>query len=315
MALEPRLSLFSPPPWMRLHLMSLEAPLIAVLWAIALAKVNHQPFLPEFGMALFVVVWFIYLLNHLVAPTETRDPRHLGSRLSRFSLLILMLLLMALGVRLALYHLPMPLMASGLQLCGLVAGYFGIFGSRWNGPLLALALGSVLLPLVLTLTMPTSMTQWLLLTVSWAIIAQAWKTRLWLSLKAKLDKDLAGGLLFSMGCCLWSRFLRAGDDPMGDAMQWGLLGSLLISNLSLLSGTPHQRHRWFKISLGLCLLVLGSQGLEIMGHPQIRLAWACLFGAGLLMLVEKTAQTGSHDNKRLAADIAITIPAVALCML
>lgn len=315
MAPEPRISPFTSPQWMRLHLTSLEAPAIAVLWAMALAKVNHQPFLPEFGAALFLTVWFIYLVNHALAPAETREPRHLGSRLSPVSLIILMLLMVSLNGVLALYHLPAALMASGMQLCGLVTGYFGIYGSRWNRALLALAQGSILMPLVITLTMPNWIAQWLLLTVSLMTISHAWKTSLWFRLRQKLNKDVAGGLLFSMGCCQWSQFLRSGDDPVGDWIQYGLLGSLMISNLSLLSGTSDQRRRWLKISIGLSLLVLSSQGLKIIGTPQIQLAWACLLGSALLMLMEKAGKNWSHDSKRTSADLAIAVPAVALCVL
>jgi hypothetical protein len=102
---------------------------------------------------------------------------------------------------------------------------------------------------------------------------------------------------------------------VGDWIQYGLLGSLMITNLSLLSGTSDQRQRWLKISIGLSLLVLSSQGLKIIGTPQIQLAWACLLGSALLMLIEKAGKNWSHDSKRTSADLAIAVPAVALCVL
>ncbi len=309
---EPRIRPLFSPPWMLLHLTSLEAPLIAVLWAMALAKVNQQPFLPEFGMALFAVVWWIYLANEALAPAETRDPRHIVSRLPRPLWLLLMLTLASMGIGLALLHLPPAVLASGLQLTGLVAGYFGLYGNRWNGPLLAIALSSVLLPIVILWTLPNWVLQWMLLTGSLMVIAHVWRTRLWQSARQHLDKDLAGGLLFAMGCCLWSRFLRAGDDLRGDTVQWCLVGSLMVGNLSLLSGKSHQRRRWLNLGLGLSLLVLGTQSFDLLGRPQIRLAWASLMGVCLLWIVEKLGQNLSFDRRRIYADLAIAIPALLL---
>jgi hypothetical protein len=47
------------PWWLWPNVLSLDAPLVAVLWQAALAKVHHVAIMPGLHVALFLAVWLI----------------------------------------------------------------------------------------------------------------------------------------------------------------------------------------------------------------------------------------------------------------
>src|SRR3954470_10299451 len=54
------------PWWLWLNVLSLDAPLVAVLWQAALAKVHHLAVMPGLHISLFLAVWLIYLVDRVL---------------------------------------------------------------------------------------------------------------------------------------------------------------------------------------------------------------------------------------------------------
>jgi len=60
-----------PPFWSWLNILSLDAPLIAVLWQALLARTFHIPLRPSGRLALGLTVWAIYLADRVL---DARTP-------------------------------------------------------------------------------------------------------------------------------------------------------------------------------------------------------------------------------------------------
>jgi hypothetical protein len=88
----------SVPFWLWPNLLSLDAPLVAVLWQGFLAQRFSIPLRPAARIALFLTVWAIYLLDRLLdarkPPTRLEPARHryYRQRWSRMALLLLAVL-------------------------------------------------------------------------------------------------------------------------------------------------------------------------------------------------------------------------------
>ncbi len=116
-------------------MLSLEAPLVAVLWQMGLAKAHGLHLMPMVHAGLGLVVWIIYVLDRLWdtfrQPKAELDVRHAFYRRHRmlFTVLILPLALAAAGW-IALREIPEGMLWQAMSLAVFVALYFLVYVAR-----------------------------------------------------------------------------------------------------------------------------------------------------------------------------------------
>lgn len=127
--------------WQWPQTMSLEAPLVALVWLAALAKVHGLKLMPEVYVGLGLMVWGIYLVDRTMDarrwdPAVPWTARHAFCARYQWwlSWVGLPLFLVVVGW-LAMFRLPEFLVKHCLMVGGLVVGYLGwqIFGSKARG--------------------------------------------------------------------------------------------------------------------------------------------------------------------------------------
>ncbi|MBS1854780.1 MAG: hypothetical protein JST11_05410 [Acidobacteria bacterium] len=116
-----------PPLWLWPNLLSLDAPLIAVLWQDLLAWRYQVPLHPPARIALFLTVWAIYIADRVLdarrPPTAFEPARHrFYRRHRRFAVALLGVLLAATGAIAALWLRP-AVLRNGLVPLAAVAVY------------------------------------------------------------------------------------------------------------------------------------------------------------------------------------------------
>ena len=84
------------PWWLWPNVLSLDAPLVAVLWQEALSRAHHVKLLPGCNLALGLAVWLIYIVDRVLdgcgAPRgEVLSPRHAFYRRHRIWFVVLVI--------------------------------------------------------------------------------------------------------------------------------------------------------------------------------------------------------------------------------
>lgn len=131
----PSLPVKSPPWWLWPHVLSLEAPLVAVLWQMGLAKAHGLHLMPMVHVGLGLVVWIIYVLDRLWdtfrQPKAELDVRHAFYRRHRvLSMALLMPLALAAAAWIALKEIPEGILWQAVSIAVFVALYFFIYVAR-----------------------------------------------------------------------------------------------------------------------------------------------------------------------------------------
>lgn len=131
----PALPAKSPPWWLWLHVLSLEAPLVAVLWQMGLAKAHGLHLMPMVHAGLGLVVWIIYVLDRLWdtfrQPKAELDARHAFYRRHRVLFMVLILPLALAGAAcIALKEIPEGILWQAVSLAVFVALYFFVYVAR-----------------------------------------------------------------------------------------------------------------------------------------------------------------------------------------
>lgn len=131
----PSLPAKSPPWWLWPHVLSLEAPLVAVLWQIGLAKAHGLHLMPMVHAGLGLVVWIIYVLDRLWdtfrQPKAELDVRHAFYRRHRVLFLALLMPLALAGAAwIALKEIPEGILWQAVSIAVFVALYFFIYVAR-----------------------------------------------------------------------------------------------------------------------------------------------------------------------------------------
>jgi len=120
------------PWWLYANLLSLDAPLVAVVWLGAFARAFDSPVTFSVYAVLFLAVWSIYIGDRLLDGLRQKNwslatERHRFVRRHRIGFMALLLILLPMAAVLTLKSLPMDLILAGLALCALVILYFTAF--------------------------------------------------------------------------------------------------------------------------------------------------------------------------------------------
>lgn len=305
------------PFWLWPHLLSLEAPLIAMAWMLGLAHLNRVPVMPGVLAGLGLSVWMIYVMDRLL---DTRgkadaelDARHLFHRRHRVALIAVMLVGLFVMIWLAFWIVPADLTWHCVTLCVPILFYLAIYagaGSQlfFRGILPLGGLG--MLAFIGTAPLKTGFKLSLIgLIVSMLLLLMI--RRYQERVRSAFSKDVAGGVLFALGCTAWSRFIRDGSDPVGGFVEFVLLSCLFVSNLTGIS-THSVHHRWLAAGFGAAV---GAVALALRGNladSMNVLAASCGAGFVLLMVLDWRRKSMSKEAYRVLADVAVLLPVLGL---
>jgi len=305
------------PIWLWLHLLSLEAPLVAVVWAWALAHFHHLSIMPGVLLGLGLCVWIVYVLDRVMdgvgQSKEGLDRRHAFHRRWRWVLMTLVVVASVWAGRLALWVVPSGLLWQCASLGVLMLLYLILFpaagGGRFRWIVMPLScLGTMSLAHALPFSPAFKL---LMIVLAVGILALLIFRSLHQRLMTALSKDVVGGLLFALGCLAWTRFSLEGGEALSGTIELLLLSLLFISNLTGISSRESQG-RWLALGFGTVggVLMLVFTG-RISGSLGV-LAGATAFGLVLLVLLNRKRETMSADAYRVWADLAVLVPVLGL---
>ncbi len=310
-------------PWLWPHLLSLEAPAVAVGWTWALAQLHGLHLTPAVLPGLGLVVWVIYLLDRLFdtwgVPEALLDRRHRFYRRYRWPLLLLGVLPGAVAAAwLALWHLPAGLLLEAVTLTPLMAAYLVVYASAGlRERRLAFQAGLFVLLLAVHALPFDRGFQIVATALAFGLFFLVWKTTLLDRLRGLMRKEAAAGLLFALGCTAHARFQQpAGLLPWLEML---LLALLFTANLSLIlqieAPPPQRRGQWPNLVLALLLaLGLGFSGFAGDSRPLASLALLVVAGLLLMGLLWRFGQRLEADAFRVFADLALLLPLLALLL-
>ncbi|MES2595540.1 MAG: hypothetical protein V4662_09405 [Verrucomicrobiota bacterium] len=305
------------PLWLWPHLLSLEAPLVAMAWTAGLAHLHRVPAMPGVLPGLGLCAWIIYVLDRLMdtrGKTEAQlGLRHRFHRRHRLAFLAAVFASIIVVVRLGFWTVPADLMWQSALLSVPVIFYLALYaagGSQWFFRGL-LPLGGITMILFIQsapLRPNFKMSLTLLLSASLLLLTVKHYQE---KLRSAMSKDLLGGLLFALGCTAWSRFLRNGSDPVGGFVEFALLTCLFVSNLTGIS-TREVHHRWLAAGLGAAVGALALVYQGSLAASMSTLALSCAAGFILLLILDRCRASLSENAYRVLADVAVLVPVVGL---
>lgn len=291
--------------------------MVAVAWMLGLAHLNRVPVMPGVLPGLGLCVWIIYVLDRLL---DTRgktdsvlDARHRFHRRYRVALLSAVLLGAVVTIWLAFWIVPADLTWHCVTLFVPIFFYLAIYagsGSQlfFRGILPLGGLG--MLAFIGTAPMKTGFKlslMGLIVSVLLLLMIRRYQERV----RSAFSKDVAGGVLFALGCTAWSRFIRDGSDPVGGFVEFVLLSCLFISNLTGIS-TRSVHHRWLAAGGGAAM---GAVALAVRGNLAVSmtvLAASCGVGFVFLLILDWRRKSMSEEDYRVLADVAVLLPVAGL---
>ena len=308
-------------------MLSLEAPLVAILWLAALAHVNDLALMPGVLPGLGLSVWLIYLMDRALdtfgVPAELLSVRHRFYHRFRWPL-VLGVIPLGTGVLawLSLWVIPSGLLAHSLVQVlpiGLYLVLYSVTNSKARRWLLQ---AGILLLLFFINALPIPFNVRLIISGLIAAGAMLMFSFRWHEQVEKLfRKEVAAGMLFAFGCTTWTRFHTLGSDGADNWMELVFLSLLFVSNLALITVREDQpdssprAHGTVRSSFFVSILSLIAILTDHLPSRLLPLCLATLAGLiGLEILWQKRQQM-SAEAFRVWADIVVALPAVALLLL
>lgn len=307
-------------PWLWAHVLSLEAPLVAVLWTAALARLHGAKLPPGVLLGLGLVVWMIYLLDRVLdtfSPDEAElDVRHRFYARHRGWILAVLLPLLAVGVVwVGLWCVPVGLLVEALVLLPAVVVYLVVYtdadARALRRVMLVGAPGALLVLQMLPFPDPTKMAALVLVL---ALVLLAWWPRLRAVFQRCLRKESAAGVIFALGCTTYARFNQQGGREVLPWIELLLLAFLFTGNVTMLTqqelpAKMRRDPRGFLIGSALLCAWLGYGGFWHQDAPSLH-ALAALVLAGLLLhlVVWVVVRERSAECFRFWADVALLLP-------
>jgi hypothetical protein len=312
--------------------LSLDAPLVAVLWQAALAKVHHLVLMPALPIALFLAVWLIYIVDRVLDGFSMRHSSRVSVRhafYQRNRWLYLLFVIPVATVLLALLGLtaiPEGILWRGVALGFVVALYllhYAARGHKWiylAGNVLMCAFGGFVL--------------WALpVPLHWKLVYSAVLVGLLVhSIIGRtnpghrlLPKELLCGFLFAVGCSMSVNFFT-GEFQGG----WFSLDTVMLALLCALNGTaiscyeretdacsdPNAITRtWPEIARVYPTLLLTLAAVAVYALIQrvpftvlVLYPAAILLSTVLLAVLHRFARRFTPDLAHVLADAAMVIP-------
>lgn len=320
----------SPRWWQWVHVLSLEAPLVAVLWVVGLARLHDLRLLPGTLSGLALCVWTTYIIDRTIdtfgRPAADLDLRHAFYR--RFRGLFIGGVIPAALVTLAwmaVMVIPAALMWQALALGLIVALYLAVYAVGKSGPARhILVYSGSLVALFVLRVMPVpealkSLVSILILAAMTLLFARQVDRRV----AVAVPKEVAGGILFALGCTMAIRFFGSEDNPIAVLLETLQLSALFTCNLTGITAKESEEaaveayaQRLYPIMLGLSAFLGGlSLTLTQLNYLPMRywqLSVAVFAGLVLLAVVHSQRRRLSVDAYRAWVDLAVAVPVLWL---
>ncbi len=323
---------------MWINVLSLDAPIVALLWQAALAQCHRVRLEPSSYWCLGLTVWLIYMVDRTVdgfgKTSESQlTARHEFYRKHRrvFAFLIIPATLLALFHN-ALFEMPMGLMWRGLALAGLVGLYLLHYAVRGGNRLnnLANMVACVAGIYLLTLSSLPPSLRMLYVTVIGALLLLS-LSRMIRGGMLLVPKELLCGYLFATGCSLSVNFYTQAAEARSfigmETLLLALLCSLNCIAIACYEREYDQQHDPNAITQTTPLIMraypsflifLGALAagllMQNMSTGQTLFGLAVLVSTLLLGALHLMAKRISTELARVLADAALLTPVVILMM-
>ncbi len=306
------------PWWLWAHVLSLEAPLVAVLWQSALAHAHGLTLPPMLGAGLALACWLIYVLDRTLDTLSTDvvlDTRHFFyHRHRRLILLGVVPPAIAALTWMALFVIPEGVLWQALGLSLLVALYLASWsaqGSRvWRDLLFSCAgLGAIMV----IADMPLEPGYRFALSVMVLVVMALSFLRHFEFRLHVIPKETAAALLFALGCTTATRFLSMPERWVEPVLECTLLALIFACNLHGISlrekGAAGARH--VSLVLGTLSFTIAMLWMIHSGAIEGALrgpAQAALGVTVLHALLHRCRDRLSLDAYHVLADLVLVLP-------
>lgn len=308
------------PWWLWPHVLSLEAPLVAVLWQRVLAQAYGIRLTPMLDAGLALSCWLIYLTDRTLDTFSVKtggelDTRHaFYLRHRRVLLLGVMPAIAAWLLWAAFYVIPEGVLWQAAGLSMLVALYLASWaaqGSRVSRDvfLCAAGLGGILL--ISRMPLPAGYRFVLSLILLGAMVL-SFLRQIDIRLGQWLPKEFTAALLFALGCSTSTRFLTMPETILEPVLESLLLAALFACNLHGISAHEKNTVRGHApLVLGALIFTLVVRWLVeggLLEHSLRGPSQAVLGALVLHSLVHRAGKRLSTDAYRVLADLALILP-------
>jgi hypothetical protein len=310
------------PWWLWPHVLSLEAPAVAVLWQAALAHAHGIRLTPLLNVGLALACWVVYLLDRTLETVAAKsvvelDIRHAFYHRHRRVLMLGVIPLALLVLAwMALFVIPEGVLWQAVGLALLVALYLASWsaqGSRVSRDVFISCAG--LGGIMLVSRMPIgSGSKFTLSLIVLGVMVLSFLRQMDVRMGSVLPKEMTAALLFAMGCTTSTRFLAMPETVIEPVLECVLLALLFGCNLHGITcreaGVQDER-KHTRLVLGTLVFTVGVLGgieLGTLEHVLRTPARAVLGGVVLLGLLHVSRRRFSADAYRVLADLAIILP-------
>lgn len=326
------------PWWLWPHVLSLEAPLAAVLWQMLLGHVHRIALMPGTTLGLALAVWLVYLVDRLFDGWNTgensTDIRHAfyARHAKLIGLVVIPLVMIALG-GIALYRIPEGLLWECSALALLIAIYVACFPARKHRRLVGVLGGLAGLAVITGIfALPTDPRTKLQFTmIGFVMMLFGFLHRLDGHGVIRLPKELLGSLLFALGSSAGVQFFSMREGFAAASMDVLLLWMLFAMNMFGIARVEREAGNddeqsvatiWPGMSRAYPILVLLCLGVcsFIMLSPASfaaragELASSVAISLILLMLLWLGRSRLSPLSYRVLADYVLVVPALRMLL-
>lgn len=301
-------------------MLSLEAPLVAVLYQMMLMHVHGVSFTPMLHVGLGLCCWVVYVLDRTLDTFGAKaegglDVRHAFYFRHRRVLLGLVIPA-AVGVLFwqAFFVIPEGVLWQAAGLALLVALYLASFstqGSPRSRDLLIMCagLGAVLL----ISRLPASHGfRFVLSAIVLVVMVLSFLRQLDIRLGHFLPKEMNAALLFALGCTTSTRFFAMPDNLLEPVAECLLLALLFACNLHGISTRERRNSGSHGLlvggTLGFALFVLWMIHHHILGHSLLGPVCVVLVALPLHVVVQSAGKRLSDEAHHVLSDLVLLVP-------
>lgn len=319
-------------------MLSLEAPVVAIIWQTLMAHTHRVALIPGTTTGLALCVWLIYLIDRLLdgmsAGGMNGDIRHAFYRRHwRLIGLVVIPVVTAVLVWIALFLIPEGLLWQCSALVLLIAIYLACFPARHHRRFVGALGGLIGLGVIVGIFMlPLDAGP----KIQFAIIGLLMMTfgffhRLDKAASSRIPKEPLGSLLFSLGCSAGVQFFSTGDGVA--AMSMDVLLLWMVFSMNMFGISRHENEsgavdghsvavlwpklsRFYPLVLLGCLVACAAIALVPAAFPARtgELALGCALSLLLLGIVWLCRSRLGPLSYRVLADLALTAPVVVLLL-
>lgn len=308
------------PWWLWPHVLSLEAPLVAVLYQMVLMHAHGIRPTPLLGTGLGLACWVVYALDRTLDTFGAKQEAELDVRHAfyfRHRRLLLWAVIPAAVAALAwmaLFVIPEGVLWQAAGLALLVALYLASWsaqGSRVSRDLLIM--GSGLGAVLLISRLPASSGfRFTLSLMVLGVMGLSFLRQLDIRLGHFLPKESTAALLFALGCTTSTRFFAMPDNLLQPLVECLLLALLFACNLhGIAAHERNEKGRHAVLVIATLLFTLVTLWLVhrgVLANTLVAPSHVVLGALGLHVLVQSVGKRLSTELHHALADLALILP-------